>query len=225
MGFAGFPPISAGLREALLGPNRKLPLEEATEVVYLKRQYGLPRNVKNEMALQLAVSGALKPPFTFKVVSFTGEIKRDSELMRRARVVMGPHGGAFSNLLYCSIESIHPIHVIEFVRLREGYEDWSANPEKYILTSQVHSMTQSHTTQHNALNNALSLQYANNNFYGFANWLGMRYWMVEPMRYFHDGIDMIVPVEQVLAILDKIGLLLPPAQRRFLPPLTLVPPN
>jgi len=110
--------------------------------------------------------------------------------MKNAKVVLGPHGGAFSNLIYCSIETVHPVHVIEFVPLRPGYKDFAENPHKYLNVS----------------------QYANNNYYGFANWLGMRYWNVEPARYDHGGHGMIVPVDKVLSILDIIGLLVPKDQ-------------
>eukprot|EP00873_Tetraselmis_striata_P044716 jgi/Tetstr1/464980/TSEL_009711.t1 len=98
-------------------------LPPCTTVLYLPRPAGASRSVKGEEALLAAVRAALRPGYKLKVFqhSQAGGLAADVAAFREARVVFGPHGGAFGNLAFMPPGG----HVVEFIPMRTM---WRANP-------------------------------------------------------------------------------------------------
>jgi hypothetical protein len=90
-------------------------------VIYLQRPHHFPRKVANEEALlnrlrkMLAGSG-------YELEVFEGpklEFEDDLERFRRARVILGPHGGAMANMAFAQPGT----HVIEFLPIYRNYRE------------------------------------------------------------------------------------------------------
>lgn len=79
---------------------------------YLKK-HGLVngRRVENQNELFKAVKNALKPNFNF-VVWRCGDWTVDREMFENATVVMGAHGGHFTNIIFAPAGT----HIVEFGR-------------------------------------------------------------------------------------------------------------
>jgi hypothetical protein len=83
------------------------------KVVYLKRPSHRSRNVKNELALLEKIEKRLAARYRLEVFDPSNNWMQDREVMKRARVVLGPHGGAWSNIIFCDEDT----DVIEFLPL------------------------------------------------------------------------------------------------------------
>jgi len=97
------------VRKELSGPYS----HPQDRVVYLKRRENLSRSVENEADLLDKVRERLEKGLTLTVYEPYDDWTRDREIMKRARVVLGPHGGAWSNIIFCREDA----HVIEFIPL------------------------------------------------------------------------------------------------------------
>lgn len=82
-------------------------------VLYVSRAPHRVRAVCQEEALLRAVAAALKPQFRLVVVQ---DPRRPVRQALNAAVLMGPHGGAFSNLVFMAAGS----HAVEFIPLDRG---------------------------------------------------------------------------------------------------------
>ena len=82
-------------------------------IVYLKRKKGSTRCVINEEEIIDGIKRRLKAQLTLKVFEPKNDWIQDREVFKCARVVIGPHGGAFSNLIFCKENT----DVIEFLPL------------------------------------------------------------------------------------------------------------
>jgi capsular polysaccharide biosynthesis protein len=73
------------------------PLAPGTDIVYLPRPHGKVRSVKNEGEV-LATLRAFFPGLIVHVP--TEDWRRDREALKNARIVIAPHGGACSNMIF-----------------------------------------------------------------------------------------------------------------------------
>ena len=69
-------------------------------IIYLRRTGS--RRILNEGELQAAVKDALLPPYQIVTRADGMPLKQVRELMARARVVYGPHGGAWGNAFFAA---------------------------------------------------------------------------------------------------------------------------
>jgi len=80
-------------------------------VVYLSRKYGTKRSVGNEnevlVALRIHFPG-------MQVVSLHDDWRQDRHVVQQASIIVGPHGGAMSNMIFAPINTT----IIEFLPLR-----------------------------------------------------------------------------------------------------------
>ncbi len=115
-------------------------------VLYLSRGSS-GRTVADERGLLARIESALSGSGLRLEVSLRrGDLDRDRDLVRRARVILGPHGGAFGNLVFAQPGT----HVIEFIpsydlpRLGEdarpmywglsqaaGLDYWTVTPKRF----------------------------------------------------------------------------------------------
>ena len=146
------------------------PAETRNTVVYLKRRASQKRSVENEDDLLHSVRDRLSDGLELVVFEPVNDWRIDREILKRARVVMGPHGGAWCNILFCQKGT----HVIEFLPLVH-YKAHKRNERPC--------------------------------FYGLANALDLDYWLVEPTKFAFEKAGMNVPVDEVLSVLNAIGVL------------------
>lgn len=142
------------------------------QIVYLKRRQGFSRNVYNEEELIEEVQKRIEKGLSLTVFEPCDDWEKDKEVMKRARVVFGPHGGAWSNILFCK-ENTHVIEFIPLVSLKER-----------------------------GLNERPC-------YYGLSSALNLNYWCIEPENFEFDkpGDRMRVPVDELLSVLEQIGVL------------------
>jgi len=142
------------------------------KIIYLKRKKGHKRSVENEEDLLENIEKNLSNGFTLKVLEPYNDWIKDKEVIKQARVVLGPHGGAWSNILFCKGKT----DVIEFLPLA-----------------------------------SLKMKGKNERpcFYGLSNALNLNYWSIEPFCFEFEkpGKGMTVPINEVLSVLNKIGIL------------------
>jgi hypothetical protein len=109
-------------------------------ILYLKRsseEVGRRRAVTNEDELLNEITLRLRPEFELKVFETVGyadqaskdQWMEDRELFQRAKVVFGPHGGAFGNIVFCQEKT----SVIEFNTLTQ--QVW--RPQYYGLSQMI----------------------------------------------------------------------------------------
>jgi len=104
--------IDSGLKEE---PERNMVVyldrsTLSTNQTYLRRSGKVNgRSVVNQGPLLIAIKDALKPQYQLLVHACTDWIV-DRDVMSRALVVIGPHGGHFTNLIFAS----RGTHVVEF---------------------------------------------------------------------------------------------------------------
>ena len=81
-------------------------------VVFLQRPFGRARGMApaNQAAVLAAVAAHLLPGHMLEVFNASRGWRRDRELFGRAKVMLGPHGGAELNMLF----STPGTHVVEF---------------------------------------------------------------------------------------------------------------
>ena len=97
MGFV--PPGIAFQRSAAL--LRVQPASPRNLVVYLARAHGRPRSVLNEKELLEAVQTLIAPHgLLLEVLLDPHDWRADRELLSRAALLFGPHGGSFANMLF-----------------------------------------------------------------------------------------------------------------------------
>ncbi len=111
-------------RNTLLPIQRRLGVLERTRqdlVLYLERpQVGKFRSVGNNEKLLARVREELvDTPYELRIFSSSGDHQADMELVKRAKVIFGPHGGAFANLIFAQPGS----HVIEFLPIYRLYAE------------------------------------------------------------------------------------------------------
>lgn len=82
-----------------------------TDVVYIARKRGRSRSVLNEEEVLLTIREILS---NVTVVYPTGNWRENRKLFENARVIIGPHGGAFGNIIFAPTRTI----VIEFTPLK-----------------------------------------------------------------------------------------------------------
>ena len=97
-----------------LRPQQQQPSSAATTVLYLSRTgKGMSRRVAGEAALLKAVQERLAPGARLQTFAH-GSPQADAAQFRAAKVVLGPHGGAFANLVFMAPGA----HVVEFIPLK-----------------------------------------------------------------------------------------------------------
>jgi prepilin-type processing-associated H-X9-DG protein len=97
------------IRSKLAGPYTK----PQKKIIYLKRKKNCKRCVENEEDLLKTIDKNLSNNFTLKVFEPFNDWIKDKEVLKQAKVVLGPHGGAWSNILFCDEKT----DVIEFLPL------------------------------------------------------------------------------------------------------------
>lgn len=101
-------------------------------VVYLARTG--KRSVANEDTLLTRIKRVLAGgKYGFHVFEASGDLSRDMGIIRRAKVVIGPHGGAFANLVFAKPGT----HVVEFLPLYELYRQGQESRPNYWGLSQA----------------------------------------------------------------------------------------
>ncbi|KPA10688.1 hypothetical protein MHK_009103 [Candidatus Magnetomorum sp. HK-1] len=70
------------------------------EVLYLTRADMACRRVTNEQDLLQMVTAELKDGYNLVVFNATGKVVDDKKKFSKARAIIGPHGGAFVNMIY-----------------------------------------------------------------------------------------------------------------------------
>lgn len=123
--YPGFYPshISFGFypRDCLLPLQKRLGVLDEGEqdlVIYLPRTG--QRRVENQAELLIKLSRRIEStPYRLHVFNASGDFDKDLSIMRRAKIVLGPHGGAFANLAFAKPGT----HVIEFSPIYEYVND------------------------------------------------------------------------------------------------------
>lgn len=156
------------VREKLSGPYAR----PRDQIVYLKRRQNFTRSVQNEETLLNKIRKYLKKSLTLTVFEPDNDWTKDKEIMKCARVVLGPHGGAWSNIMFCKENT----DVIEFLPLA--------------------------TLREQGLNERPC-------YYGLSNALNLKYWTIEPANFDFEKPGMVVPVDELLSVLEQIGVLEP----------------
>jgi hypothetical protein len=109
-------------RNTLLPVRRRLgALEPGPQdlVLYLEREMGKIRSVANRDALLEALRRRLRgTPYRLELFGARG-LHVDREAFARARVIVGPHGGAFANMIFARPGA----HVVEFQPLYRLFEE------------------------------------------------------------------------------------------------------
>lgn len=90
-----------------LGCQKKV----GTEIIYVARKRGKSRWLKNEEEIILTIK---KKWQHVKVVYPTGDWKIDRNTFKNARIIIGPHGGGFGNMIFAPCNTT----VIEFLPLK-----------------------------------------------------------------------------------------------------------
>ena len=104
--------------------------------------------------------------------------QEDRRLFARARVVVGPHGGAFANLIFIPPSPPNHVHVVEFI------------PRESILQPPPNGNKRG--------------SYFRPCFYSLARALGFTYYQVEPTAFSFDKQGVDIDVQDVLDILSHI---------------------
>lgn len=108
-------------RGCLLPVQKRLGvLEEVNQnlVVYLPRQG--QRRVDNQAEILIKLSRRLQNTgYSLHVFNPSGDFDQDSSIMRRAKVIVGPHGGAFANIAFAKPGT----HIIEFLPVYDIIHD------------------------------------------------------------------------------------------------------
>ena len=99
----------------------RFPAAAYDQVIYMSRpsKFGRwGRKVSNRGSILKRIQKWLLPPYNFTALD-PGAVPllKVRQLFGRARVVMGPHGAAWSNLLFAPLHS-HELHAVEFNYLR-----------------------------------------------------------------------------------------------------------
>jgi len=142
------------------------------QIVYPKRRKNFTRSVQNEETFLARIRERLKKNLTLTVFEPYNDWTKDKEIMKRARVVLGPHGGAWSNIIFCK-ENTDVIEFLPLVTLKEQ-----------------------------GLNERPC-------YYGLSNALNLKYWTIEPTNFDFEKPGMVVPVDELLSVLEQIGVLEP----------------
>lgn len=113
-----------------LGPvQQRLGINDGTPqdlVLYLGR-YRCARSVGNDEALLRRLRDVLKGSgLRLHEFKASGNLDQDMQLVKRARIILGPHGGAFANLVFAQPGT----HVIEFLPTYRLYRE-GADPLPY----------------------------------------------------------------------------------------------
>lgn len=139
-------------------------------IVYLKRQPPATRTVANETELLTSIERRLKPGYRLKVYAPVNNWRQDRTVMHKARVVFGPHGGAWCNIVFCR-PGTDVVEFLPLIRLRDAGKN-----ERPC-------------------------------YYGLACGLGLQYWTIDPDNFYFDRpAAMEVPVQEVLTVFEKIGI-------------------
>lgn len=108
------PYFESGLKLGMVPPNSLRSLgpqsKTGTEVVYLPRDAGMKRSVENEAEV-LATLRQRWP--ALKVLKLTNDWRKDRVQMERARIIVAPHGGALSNMIFAPVNTT----IVEFLPL------------------------------------------------------------------------------------------------------------
>ena len=89
------------------------PTRPLTRVVYLQRAQHMTRSIADEKSLLAAVRAQLVAPFQLSVIDpGMMPLKDVQDVMASARVVFGPHGGAWGNLIFtCNSPDVHLVEI------------------------------------------------------------------------------------------------------------------
>jgi hypothetical protein len=164
------------------------------------------RSVVNQSTLLEEIQQALLPPYRLVVHSCT-DWKIDRQVMRHAAVLIGPHGGHFTNMIFASKGT----HVVEFGRsvLMRAVEQEVNRKKMRVVDSKTPSRIAA------ARSGKQNPRWV---FVGLANAMGLKYWTIEdmlavrayrqnnkaPLRW--SDRDMVVSTRQVLDTLRAIGV-------------------
>ena len=121
-------------------------------VVYLSRRGWEREVVERDDILETAERALRGSGLKLEVFEASGDLDRDAALMREARVLVGPHGGALANMALAPPGA----HVIELAPIFDLYEDpegmqhcywglaqgcshhyWTVRPERYHFTDPI----------------------------------------------------------------------------------------
>lgn len=102
------------VREKISGPFS----HADDHVLYLKRNDNGSRSVENETELFNSIQKHLRDDLIFRIFQPDNDWRKDKEVMKRARVVLGPHGGAWSNIIFCK-EGTDVVEFIPLVTMKE----------------------------------------------------------------------------------------------------------
>jgi len=67
--------------------------------IYLDRDHS--RKVENQNELLVAIEDVVRDKFKLCIYKPKNDWKEDRHVLKRAALVIGPHGGAFANILFC----------------------------------------------------------------------------------------------------------------------------
>lgn len=125
-------------RGTLLPLQKRLGLLDSTVqdlVIYLPRTGR--REVTNQKALLCMLNEHLSTTrYSLHEFKASGDFDRDLSIMRRAKLVLGPHGGAFANLAFTQPDT----HVIEFLPIYDLMNDINTSGRNYWGLSQAASL-------------------------------------------------------------------------------------
>eukprot|EP00040_Diaphanoeca_grandis_P043139 m.267117 g.267117 ORF g.267117 m.267117 type:complete len:443 (+) comp71161_c0_seq1:346-1674(+) len=125
VGHKGQKPPMGMMPKGILGPFRETLAGELwrstppLSVVYLQRPHDKVRgmDVANERALLELIKSSLKDEYNLIVFHSTGDWRIDRKVFAAATVVLGPHGGAEANIVFCppntSVIEFNPMVQIE----------------------------------------------------------------------------------------------------------------
>jgi len=122
-------------RNCLLPLQKRLGLLEDVPqdlIVYLPRKG--QREVDNETELlSMLVEFACNSPYELHIFKHSGNFDQDLSIMRRAKIVLGPHGGAFANIAFTQPGT----SVIEFLPILDLADDILTSGRNYWGLSQA----------------------------------------------------------------------------------------
>jgi capsular polysaccharide biosynthesis protein len=104
----------------ILRSNLRLTRGQSKYVVWLSRKHVSVKNNRNIQNEDLVLENLVKTCPGYEVLNFIPEnysIEQTKDIFSQAKIVVGVHGGAFSNIVYCSGDT----SVIEFTMLEEYY--------------------------------------------------------------------------------------------------------
>ena len=115
-------------RFTLLPIQKRLGVLDGTHqdlIVYLSRNNN--RSVADESNLLTVVKQFVESAgYEFYIFHASGNFDHDLEVMKRAKVILGPHGGAFANIAFAQPGT----HVVEFLPIYKSFAESEGNARR-----------------------------------------------------------------------------------------------